>query len=129
MDKDIRNLKKRYLIWLYKTTKEALDRIERKFTQADIDKFILMDMIRQDKDKKAAKFIDEFKAYIANKEKDGFNLKFEGDKLRPEYYFLSIKLKAVEKAIEKSLGRSALDEIKLLYEMEMIERILKSTEH
>lgn len=129
MDKDTRNLKKRYLIWLYKTTKEALDRIERKFTQADIDKFILMDMIRQDKDKKAAKFIDEFKAYIASKEKDGFNLKFEGDKLRPEYYFLSIKLKAVEKAIEKSLGRSALDEIKLLYEMEMIERILKSTEH
>ena len=52
MDKDSRNLKKRYLIWLYKTTKEALDRIERKFTQADIDKFILMDMIRQDKDKK-----------------------------------------------------------------------------
>ena len=42
--KEIKNLKKRYLIWFYKTTKEALDKIERKFTQMEIDKFILKEL-------------------------------------------------------------------------------------
>ena len=41
---DILNLKKRYLIWLYKETKEALDRVDRKFTQIEIDKFILEEL-------------------------------------------------------------------------------------
>ena len=42
--KEIKNLKKRYLIWFYKTAKEALDKIERKFTQTEIDKFILKEL-------------------------------------------------------------------------------------
>jgi len=130
MDKqDIKNLEKRYLIWLYKTTKEALDKIERKFTQAGIDKLLLKELSAQDKARKAQKFIDEFRAYIENKEKNGLSLKFDGKELKTEYYFLNIKLKAIEKAIVKTLGKKALDEIKLLYEMEMVERILKSTEH
>jgi hypothetical protein len=125
---DLKNLKKRYLIWFYKVTKEALDKIERKFSQLEVDKFILEDLKEQDKDKKAQKFIEEFQAYIANKEKDGLALKFEGKDLKPEYYFLNLKLKAIEKAIKKELGKDALKEIRLLYEMEMVERILKSTE-
>lgn len=125
---DLRNLKRRYLIWLYKTTKETLDKIERKFTQLDIDKFILKALKNLDKAKKIDKFIAELEAYIRNKEKDGLGLKYAGAKLKPDYYFLALKLKAIEKAIKKELGKNGLKEIKTLYEKEMTERILKSTE-
>jgi len=129
MDKqDKKNLKKRYLVWLYKITKESLDRIERKFTQLQIDRFILKELIKEDKLKKAQKFIEEFKLYVTNKEKDGSSLKYEGDKLNPDYYFLTLKLKAVEKAVLKEFGSKTLKEIKSLYEKEMTGRILKSTE-
>ncbi len=126
---DLKNLKKRYLIWLYTTTKEALDKIERKFTQLEIDKFILKELNKLDKSCKARQFIADFAAYIQNKEKEGLSLKYENKELRPDYYFLILKLKAVEKAIIKEAGKKFLEEIKLLYEMEMMERILKSTEH
>ena len=127
--RDLKNLKKRYLIWLYKTTKEALDKVERKFTQIDIDKFILKELTDLDKDKKAQKFVEEFRVYIENKEKDALNLKYDGKELKPEYRFLNLKLRTIEKAIIKGLGKRALEEIKFLYEIEMVERILKSTEH
>jgi hypothetical protein len=130
MDKqDIKNLKKRYLVWFYKFTKEALDRIERKFTQAEVDRFILKELEEKDKERIAGKFIAEFEAYIQNKEKEGLAQKFDGNKLKPEYYFLQIKLAAIEKAIVKEFGKKALKEIKSLYEKEFTERILKSTEH
>lgn len=127
--KDLKNLKKRYLVWFYKITKEALDKIERKFTQVDVDRFILKELKNSDKEKAAESFIDEFEAYIQKKEQDGQSLKFENKKLKPEYLFLTLKLEAIEKAIIKELGKPALDEIKLLYETEMTERILRSTEH
>lgn len=121
MDKQgIKNLKKRYSVWIYKTTKETLDKIERKFTQLEIDKFILKELKKQDSDRKAAKFIQEFQAYIQKKEKDA--------RRGPEYYFLDLKLRAIERSIVKELGDKALAEIKALYEKEMIKRILKSTE-
>lgn len=126
---DLQNLKKRYLIWLYKTNKEALDRIERKFTQLEIDNFLLKEIKRQDKGKKLKSFIEDFQSYIQKKEAEGLSLKYENKELKPEYLFLAAKLKAVEKAIAKELGKKALEEIKLLYELEMTERILKSTEH
>jgi hypothetical protein len=126
---DRKNLKKRYLIWLYKTTKEALDRIERKFTQLEIDRFILEELKKQDKNNQVEKFIREFEVYIQNKEKDGLSLKYSGKKLNPEYQFLILKLNAIEKAIIKNLGKNALTQIQSLYEKEMTERILKSTEH
>ncbi|MEW6008392.1 MAG: hypothetical protein AB1629_02020 [Candidatus Omnitrophota bacterium] len=126
---DIKDLKKRYLIWLYKTTKESLDRIERKFTQLSIDKFLLKELKRHRSKKEIGKFIDEFSLYIENKEKEGLNLKFEDKAFHPQYSFLVFKLKAIEKAIVKVLGRAGLKEIKSLYEKEMIERILKSTDH
>lgn len=126
---DFKNLKKRYLIWLYKTTKEELDRIERKFTQLEIDKFIIKELKAKDKEKRAQKQIAEFQAYILSKEMDGLELKFEDKQLKPQYYFLKLKLGAIEKAIQKECGKKGLGEIKALYEKEMTERILKSTEH
>lgn len=123
--KDALNLKKRYLIWLYKTTKEALDRIERKFTQLKIDRFILKELKRTTKEKKLARFIAEFEGYIQSKEKDGLNLKYDGKQLRADYQFLPLKLKAIERAIVKELGLKALKGIKSLYEKEMIERIMQ----
>ncbi len=125
---DSKDLKKRYLIWLYKTAKEAWDRIERKFTQLDIDKRMLKELKKLDKNRKSAKFIDEFEAYIKSKEIEGLTLKYENNDLKADYNFLALKLKAVEKAILKEFGNKGLQEIKSLYEKEMVERILKSTE-
>jgi len=126
---DLKNLKRRYLVWLYKNNKEALDKIERKFSQLEIDQFLLEEIKKEDKDKRLNKFIDEFWAYIQKKEQNGLSLKYEGKNLKPEFQFLFLKLQAIEKAIIKELGKKVLAEIKLLYEMEMTERILKSTEH
>ena len=126
--KDKTSLKKRYLLWLYKTTREALERIERKFTQLEIDRFILNELIKSDRDKKVGRFIRQFKDYIQNKEKEGLRLKYVGKQLKAEYYFLVLKLKAIEKTIIRALGKNASKEIKVVYEKEMIERILKSTD-
>lgn len=125
---DLKNLKKRYCLWLYKVTKDELDRIERKFTQLDIDRTILARLKKARSKNDLSKFIADFRNYISNKESDGLRLKYEGKSLKPEYEFLLLKLEAVEKAIKKALGKSALIEIKSLYEKEMTERILKSTE-
>ena len=127
--KDKKDLKKRYLLWLYKTTKEALDKIERKFTQLEIDKFILKELRRLDKNRKIEKHIREFESYIQHKEKEGLGLKYENNQLKPDYSFLALKLKAIESSIVKELDKNTLKEIKSLYEKEMTERILKSTEH
>lgn len=125
---DKKNLKKRYLVWFYKTTKEAFDKIERKFTQLEIDAFVLKGL-KKEKNRKIENLTDGFEAYIKKKEAEGLSLKFDKENLRPEYEFLSLKLKAIEKAIKQELGDKALKEIKFLYEEEMTERILKSTEH
>ena len=126
---DTLNLKRRYLVWFYKTTKEALDRIDRKFTQVEIDQFILKELKASDKAGRIAHFIAEFEAYAQSKEKDGLALKFDGDNLKAEYIFLDEKLKAIEKVIVQELGKPALEEIKALYEKEFTERIVKSAEH
>lgn len=131
MDKqDLRNLKKRYLIWLYKTTKEALDKIERKFTQLEVDSFLLKELRKTGKGQKYEKFIEELETYIENKTKDGLQLKYEnGEDLKPDYLLLVLKLKAIEKAITAGFSRKFLQEVKTLYEIEMTERILTGTEH
>ena len=128
MDKsDTRNLKKRYLIWCYKTVKEAFDRIERKFTQLEVDRFILKQLQKAKYASRIKRHILEFNSYINKKEKDGLSLKYEGKALKEDYLFLLLKLEAVERAITKELGRAGLKEIKSLYEEEMAERILKSS--
>ncbi|MBM3243366.1 MAG: hypothetical protein FJZ12_00815 [Candidatus Omnitrophica bacterium] len=131
MDKrDTKNLKKRYLIWFYKNLKEELDRTERKFTQVQLDTFILKEFkSSKNKDKVDREFIKQFESYVNKKKKDGAILKFDGKALKSEYVFLVAKLKAVEKAIIKEFGKKGLEEIKRLYEKEMTERILRSREH
>jgi hypothetical protein len=132
---DIKNLKFRYLLWLYKTTKEEIDRVERKFTQLDIDKEIFQYILKhanfsQVREKnKFNKLLKDFEEYIDKKEKDGLNLKFEQGKLKPEYYFLLLKLQAIAKTIVKQFGRKVMDQIKSLYEGEMRRRILESKGH
>jgi len=133
--RDIKNLKFRYLLWLYKTKKEALDRVERKFTQVDIDRKIMRYMREHSNSRnlkmknEVKKFLKDFKEYINKKEKEGMELKFEGRKLKPEYYHLSLKLEAIEKSIVEELGHRGLKEIKALYEHEMMRRIIESQEH
>lgn len=132
---DVESLKFRYLLWFYKVTKDAFDRVERKFTQLDIDKLVLSS-IENDidyskvKDKEVLqKFLDDFKIYIKKKEKEAFNLTRDGEKLKEEYYFLQLKLVALEKAVISELGEEALMQIKKLYEEEMKKRILETKDH
>jgi len=133
---DEKNLKKRYFVWLYKTTKEEFDKFERKFTQTDIDKDILQEMENMlmgsylPHEKVALeKLINNFQEYIAGKEKICLELKYQGLRTNPEFIFLDVKLNAIEKLITKELGKRGLEEIKALYEKEMTQRILKGAEH
>jgi len=132
---DIKNLKFRYLLWLYKMAKDDFDRIERKFTQLEIDKQMLayfthsMDFVKVKDRKTLNKLLHDFRAYVAKKEKDGKSLKFDHGRLKPDYYFLMLKLEAVEKIILEECGQKALKKIKALYEDQMQKRILESTEH
>ncbi len=134
-NQDEKNLKKRYYLWLYKTTKEAFDKFERKFTQTEIDKNILAEMENTlmgaylPHEKEALeKLVDNFQEYIGAKEKSCLELKYQGLRTNPEFIFLDVKLEAIEKLIAKEFGRKVLTEIKALYELEMTKRILKSTE-
>ena len=130
--KDEKNLKVRYLTWLYKTVKEAFDRYERKFTQLEIDEFVLREMEKELKgsympqEKKALeKLVNDFRNYIAEKEKSCLKLKYKGKKIEPEFIFLDVKLNAIEKAIVKEIGQEGLEKIKTAYREEMIKRVLE----
>jgi len=122
------SLKKRYLIWFYKQVRESLDKVDRKFTQLEIDQYILEQMRKLDTNRAAKNYIEEFKVYIQNKEKDALGRKYSGKELKPEYYFLQLKLQAIEKSVEKELGKKGLKEIEALYEQEMVRRILAERE-
>ena len=125
-------MKVRYLTWLYKTVKEAFDRYERKFTQLEIDEFVLREMEKELKgsympqEKKALeKLVNDFRNYIAEKEKSCLKLKYKGKKIEPEFIFLDVKLNAIEKAIVKEIGQEGLEKIKTAYREEMIKRVLE----
>jgi hypothetical protein len=130
-----KNLQFRYLLWLYKSTKEEFDRIERKFTQAEIDRRILhhirkhIDTSKIKRRKDARMFLKNLREYADKKEKDGLALKYEGRKLRPEYYHLSLKLEAIEESIVGEVGKKGLRTIKDLYEQEMRRKIIEAQEH
>ncbi len=127
--KETKSLKRRYLIWFYKVAKEAFDKVERKFTQVEVDRIVLNGLKKRDKTQEIKKYIEDFETYIAKKEKEGAALKFKGRKVSPDYKFLSFRLQSVEEAIRKELGQKALKEIKTLYESEMSQRILRSTNY
>lgn len=135
MDKqDELNLTKRYLVWLYKTTKDAFDAYEVKFTQFEADEFLLQEIEKELKEsympseKKALeKIVNDFREYISRKEEACLKLKYKGKRINPEFIFLDAKLNAIEKAIEKEFGKKALREIKDAYESQTIRRILNES--
>lgn len=133
-----RRLIRRYLVWCYKTTREALDRTDRYFTQLRVDHFVLAELSRVPglKDKELGpeylKKINEFQNYIEEKAERVFPQKFSDakrNKLQPEYWYLKARLAAIEKAIIYFLGRKELVAIQKLYEEEMTRRILEAKEH
>jgi len=111
---DIRSLYKRYLFWLYKTTRLELDKVDRKFTQLDVDRKI--EKILSVK-KGISAPLKEWKEYILNKETEALKLKFSSDgSLDPGYRFLCLKLEAVEVITKKMFGKCALAQFKSLCE-------------
>ena len=131
---EVSRLKRRYLVWLYKTIKEQLDRIDRKFTQLDVDRKIYEQLKRVkvlgDKSN-WDKLLCDFSDYIAKKEKDAISSKFidSNSGLRADYLFLKTKFVALEKIIIKEFGKRALLEIKSMYEDEFVRRILEERVH
>jgi len=137
MDIDHENLIKRYLIWCYKTTKEELDRVDRKVTQLKVDYFLLDHFNKnkasiQKKNKVTLnEKISEFEAYIEKKEKSLSGQRTTDSKVIPEpqYVYLKQRLCGIEKAIQAFLGKKELKAIQDLYQDEMITRILQAREH
>ena len=138
LKREERNLIRRYLVWCYKTTKEELDRIDRKFTQLTVDYFLLKEISKRQNasmgssQRQYSKFIDEFNAYIRQKERDAAQTKFLDKKKAkpyPRYEYLRNRFLAIEKAISFFLGKKELDDITVLYEWEMTRRILAASDH
>ena len=133
-----KELIRRYLIWCYKTTKEEIDRIDRKFTQLMVDDTVLKNLkgsLRHigNADLPAyQKHIENFKVYMTQKKTGAVGLKFSNRKhnqLSSNYVYLRNRLKAIEKSISHFLKPSELRSIKSLYEGEMTRRILEAREH
>jgi len=128
-----RNLIRRYLVWCYKETKEAVDKIDRYFTQLKADDFILA-QLKNSKDygssvghKDYKIFVDQFKSYMSKKKSNVLKKKFKDSKhiqFNPEYQYLCNRFSAIEKAIVHFLGANELNKISLLYEQEMTKRII-----
>ena len=135
--KEPKSLTRRYLLWLYKTTKESFERIERKTTQLRVDEYILKhiqekgDVPAQGK-KEYDHFVSELKSYIKTKKTDELKLKFSNSNekaFHPQYLYLKNKLAAVEAAIIHFLGDKELRAMQALYEKEFTDRILQAREH
>jgi len=124
---DQRNLIRRYLLWAYKSTKEAFERIERKTTQLIVDEYVFGHF-----SKNKFEIPQEFKTYIINKRKDELKLKFTDDnrkKLHPQYVYLSNRLAAIEAAVKHFLGTKELVRMQAFYEEEFTRRILEARDH
>ena len=135
---DEKNLIKRYLIWCYKTTKEEIDKIDRKFTQIVVDDVLLKELnrVKAPTDKKVKDQyvlkVEEFRKYKEAKEKTAQAQRyFDPTKktFRPDYLYLKNRLRAIEKAVCHFFSAAELKNIKALYEEEMTSRILTAREH
>jgi tRNA U38,U39,U40 pseudouridine synthase TruA len=129
---DIRSLRKRYLFWLYKTTKDELDKIDRKFTQLAVDRALAAYLKKKARGfSRALKaslepFCGEWEEYILHKESDARKLKFAEDgSLDAHYLFLRLKLQAIEQATQKYCGKKDLACFKGFYEEAAMKRILE----
>ena len=133
-----KRLIRRYLIWCYKTTKEELERTDRKFTQLEVDQFILDALPKISPEIQGAtreqylREIGKFEEYKNKKQEEALTQKFfDQTKKIPHVHYLYLKnrLRAVEKTIDYFLGKRELKRIELLYEEEMTQRILQAREH
>ena len=133
-----KRLIRRYLIWCYKTTKEELERTDRKFTQLEVDQFILDDLletrspIQGTTREQYLQEIKKFEEYKNKKQEEALTQKFfDPTKKIPHanYLYLKNRLRAIEKAIVSFLGKKELKQVELLYEEEMTQRILQAKEH
>ena len=131
---DVGSLQKRYLFWLYKTTKDELDRIDRKFTQLDIDREMLdifrhqadiaPDVVRGGLDALAR----EWKEYVAGKEADARKLRFDDEgRVLASYYFLHLKLKGTLAIARRRFGANMFRYFKRLYEEASMRLIAQDT--
>lgn len=124
IDKEVRDsLTQRYLFWLYKTTRDQTDKIDRKFTQLEVDKEIQRILTRKvrslnrEGQKKIFPFLEEWREYIFAKESDAQKLKFnEEGGLTHQYLFLHLKLTAITQIIKERFGVKTLKRFKALYE-------------
>jgi hypothetical protein len=133
-----KDLIRRYLLWMFKTTKESFERIERKTTQLMVDEYVLR-RLKTVGGKISARghgeyggFVKEFETYIKTKQKDELKLKFTDDKrksLHPQYLYLKNRLQAIEAAISHFLGKKELRAMQSSYEKEFTCRILQAREH
>ncbi len=130
-DPDEKRLHGRYLLWLYKMTREEIEKVERKFTQLAVDRELEADLARasaglaQEARQGVAAFLEEWRTYIAQKESDARKLKFDDrGRVAGKYLFLTLKLEAVEAAIRRREGAKGLNRIKALYEEMCVRRIL-----
>lgn len=128
-------LVRRYLVWCYKTTKESLDRIDRYYTQLQIDQFLLDELMNNrsfNSDEGYKKHVKDFEAYMFKK-KDNVDQKKYKDMsqnvLQPEYLYLQKRFAAIEVAIKNFLGPKELTRIAEGYEQEMTRRIWEAREH
>ena len=135
---DHKALIRRYLLWLFKTTKESFERIERKTTQLMVDEYVLQRIKTAGRGVSArgrgkyAGFVKEFETYIKTKRVDELILKFsdgKGKSLHPQYVYLKNRLQAVEAAIRHFLGEKELRVMRSLYEKEFTCRILQALDH
>ncbi len=133
-----KDLIRRYLVWCYKATKESLDRIDRYFTQHEVDKFVLKELTKtreyasKDKNAKYFELVQSFIFYMDKKYLNAQREKFEDSNNSietPNYKYLQNRLNAIEKAICHFLGKPELDKINKLYEEEMTKRIFEAREH
>ncbi len=128
---------RRYLLWCYKTTKEDLDRIDRKFTQLKVDSYILHQLQKTQKGifvaikQRYAESVENFRSYKDKKQHEALEQKFfDANKKIPQahYVYLRNRLRAIEEAIRHFLGQKELRAIQYLYEEEMTRRILEARE-
>lgn len=127
---DVESLMKRYLFWLYKTTRDELDKIDRKFTQLEIDNEIFKKLKKTVKPLKPEVtqgldvFLRQWQEYIFGKDSDAQKLKFKEDgQMDHAYLFLRLKLQAIEEIICKRFGKKELVLYKRLYEDAAMKRI------
>ena len=131
-----RDLIRRYLVWCYKTTTEEMDKIDRYFTQAAVDDF-LIERLKNLPEYKAReisfrKSVEDFVRYAGEKKANAEGKKFADRAqtvLAPDYQYLKARSEAIEEAICHFFDRKELGKITALYENEMTERILKAREH